>query len=72
VEQAVDVLRPRSRLEKRGWLKADWGASEARQRPKYYRLTAAGKTQLLRERTRWSQLVNAIERVMNPAPESSE
>jgi PadR family transcriptional regulator, regulatory protein PadR len=33
------------RLEKRGWLKSDWDVSEARQRAKYYRLTAAGKAQ---------------------------
>ena len=57
------------RLEKRGWLKSEWGISEANQRAKYYRLTAAGKAQLLREQDRWSQLVNAIGRVMNPAKE---
>ena len=56
------------RLEKRGWLKSEWGVSEANQRAKYYRLTPAGKTQLVRERDRWSQLVTAIGRVMNPAP----
>ncbi len=55
------------RLEKRGWLKAEWGVSEANQRAKYYQLTPAGKTQLLRERDRWTQLVNAIGRIMNPA-----
>src|SRR5882672_5589753 len=48
------------RLEKREWLKAEWGVSEANQRAKYYRLTAAGKAQLSRERDRWSQLVDAI------------
>lgn len=56
------------RLEKRGWLMSDWGVSEANQRAKYYRLTAAGKTQLLREQDRWSLLVNAIGRIMNPSP----
>ena len=60
------------RLEKHGWLKSEWGVSEANQRAKYYRLTAAGKAQLLRERDRWSQLVDAIGRVMNPAPASKE
>ena len=55
------------RLEKRGWLKAEWATSEANQRAKYYRLTAAGKAQLSRERDRWSQLVHAIGRIMNPA-----
>lgn len=60
------------RLEKRGWLESDWGVSEANQRAKYYRLTAAGKTQLSREQQRWSQLVHAIGRIMNPAPAGSE
>src|SRR3954464_3539462 len=55
------------RLVKRGWLKAEWGVSEANQRARYYQLTAAGKAQLTRERDRWSQLVDAIGRVMNPA-----
>ena len=55
------------RLVKRGWLKAEWGVSEAKQRAKYYTLTPAGKAQLLRERDRWSQIVDAIGRIMNPA-----
>jgi PadR family transcriptional regulator, regulatory protein PadR len=55
------------RLEKRGWLESEWGVSEANQRAKYYRLTAAGKAQLVREQNRWSQLVHAIGRIMNPA-----
>ena len=48
------------RLVKRGWLKTDWGVSEANQRASTYRLTPAGKAQLLREQDRWSQLVHAI------------
>jgi transcriptional regulator len=54
------------RLVKRGWLSAEWGVSEANQRAKFYRLTALGKAQLVREQDRWSQLVHAIGRVMNP------
>ena len=60
------------RLVKHGWLKAEWGVSEDNQRAKYYRLTAAGRAQLLREQSRWSQLVEAIGRVMNPAPASNK
>jgi PadR family transcriptional regulator, regulatory protein PadR len=60
------------RLVKRGWLKAEWGVSEANQRAKYYHLTAAGKAQLLREQNRWSQLVHAIGRIMTPAPEGKK
>jgi transcriptional regulator len=60
------------RLEKQGWLKSEWGTSEANQRAKYYRLTAAGKAQLSRELDRWSQMVRAIGSIMNPAPASEE
>src|SRR5947199_8636842 len=72
--QSDDLLRVETgslypalhRLVKRGWLKADWGISEANQRAKYYRLTAAGKAQLLRERARWSQLVHATGLIQHP------
>jgi len=78
--QSDDLLRVETgslypalhRLEKRRWLRAEWGVSEAKQRAKYYRLTAAGKAQLLREQDRWSALVGAIGRVMNPAPAGEE
>jgi transcriptional regulator len=74
--QSDDLLRVETgslypalhRLVKRGWLKADWGLSEANQRAKYYRLTANGKAQLLRERDRWSQLVHAIGLILGPVP----
>ena len=56
------------RLQKHGWLEAEWGLSEANQRAKFYRLTEAGKAQLSREQDRWSQLVHAIGRIMNLAP----
>jgi PadR family transcriptional regulator PadR len=52
------------RLEERGWVKSEWGQSDANQRAKYYKLTAEGKRQLLRERDRWSQLVEAVARIM--------
>ena len=60
------------RLQKAGWLKAEWGVSEANQRAKYYELTAEGKAQLIREQDRWSQLVGAIGRILNPAPAGEE
>jgi len=60
------------RLVKRGWLKAEWGVSEANQRAKYYQLTAEGKAQLSREQDRWTQLVDAIGRIMNPAPANKD
>ena len=78
--QSEDLLRMETgslypalhRLEQRGWLKADWGVSEANQKAKFYRLTPAGKAQLVREHDRWSQLVSAIGRVMKVAPTGEE
>ena len=60
------------RLVKRGWLKAEWGVRQANQRAKFYRLTAEGKQQLLREESRWAQLVSAIGRIMKPASGTKE
>ena len=55
------------RLAKKGWVTAKWGQTEANQRAKFYRLTPEGKKQLLREESRWNELVNAIGRVMKAA-----
>ncbi|HLH05461.1 MAG TPA: PadR family transcriptional regulator [Bryobacteraceae bacterium] len=55
------------RLERQGWVKSDWKQTEAGQRAKIYRLTPAGRKQLLSERDRWSQLVGAISGVLNPS-----
>ena len=60
------------RLEKRGWLRSEWAISEANQRAKYYRLTAAGKAQMVREQDRWTQMVQAINLIMNPAPSDED
>jgi transcriptional regulator len=54
------------RLEKQGWLKSDWGMTEQNQRAKFYKLTPAGKKQLLHERDRWTQLVSAIGTILKP------
>jgi transcriptional regulator len=60
------------RLAKRGWVTAKWGQTEANQRAKFYRLTPEGRKQLHRETSRWTELVNAIARVMTPARGSEE
>jgi transcriptional regulator len=59
------------RLEKQGWLKSEWGATEAGQRAKYYRITAAGKKQLAAEHDRWTQLTRAIAGIMTPSLKES-
>jgi PadR family transcriptional regulator, regulatory protein PadR len=55
------------RLEKQGWLASEWKLSEKNQRAKYYRLTAAGRKQLLVEESKWKLLVRAIAGVLKPA-----
>jgi PadR family transcriptional regulator, regulatory protein PadR len=55
------------RLENRGWIASFWGTSENNRKAKYYRLTPAGKKQLIAQATRWDQLVRAIARIMKPA-----
>jgi PadR family transcriptional regulator, regulatory protein PadR len=52
------------RLEDRGWVSSYWGASENNRKAKFYRLTLAGKKQLVRETNRWRQMARAIGRVM--------
>jgi PadR family transcriptional regulator, regulatory protein PadR len=69
-----EVLQPETgslypalhRLEKQGWLKAEWRQSENRQRAKYYSLTPSGKKQLAVERSRWKQMSAAIASLMEP------
>ena len=53
------------RLLLRGWVKAQWGASENNRRARYYTLTAAGRRQLAVERQEFDQIILAIHRVLN-------
>ena len=55
------------RLERQGWVEAEWKLSDNKQRAKYYRITAAGRRQLALERTRWSRVSAAIAKVLGPA-----
>jgi PadR family transcriptional regulator, regulatory protein PadR len=58
------------RLERKGWVTAQWEMAKERKREfKYYRLTPEGKKQLARESSKWEQLTGAIARVMAPAKE---
>ena len=56
------------RMERRGWLEAEWGLSETNRKAKYYRLNSAGRNQLQTEVARWNRLVEAIRGVLNPLP----
>jgi PadR family transcriptional regulator, regulatory protein PadR len=56
------------RLERKGLIAARWETAPSRNREfKYYRLTPAGRKHLLREESKWKQLVGAIGRVMWPS-----
>ncbi|HXS95332.1 MAG TPA: PadR family transcriptional regulator [Candidatus Limnocylindrales bacterium] len=55
------------RLEKRGWLAAKWSVSGTGRKVRLYRLTAAGRKQLLHKQSKWERLTGAIARVMRPA-----
>src|SRR5271170_5375702 len=52
------------RLEYKGWIEADWGASENNRRAKYYSLTKTGKKQLDAELENWDRLSSAIALVL--------
>src|SRR3954466_7457092 len=66
--QSSDVLQVEAgslypalqRLDKKGWVTAKWSQTDANQRAKFYRLTPEGRKQLVREQSRWTELVNAI------------
>jgi transcriptional regulator len=56
------------RLQRRGWITAKWEQMPDKNREaRYYRVTAAGRRQLLAERSRWKRLAEAIASVMKPA-----
>ncbi len=60
------------RLERKGWIAAKWepAGKDLKREFKYYRLTTAGKKQLLAEESKWKQTVGAIARIMWPVEES--
>src|SRR6266481_1877587 len=60
------------RLERKGWITAEWKASELGPRLRIYRLTKSGRKQLVVERSRWAQVTEAIEGILNPAKQESE
>src|ERR1700760_2769145 len=52
------------RLEDRKWVSSYWSSSENNRKAKFYRLTAEGRKQLVRETSRWTQMTRAIGLVM--------
>jgi len=52
------------KLEQKGWISAEWAASENNRRAKYYTLTKAGRKALAEEVTLWERLSDAISLVV--------
>ena len=59
------------RLERKGWLTAKWepAGRDLKREFKYYRLTQAGRKQLVFEESKWNKLTRAVARIMQPAEE---
>src|SRR5690349_12369028 len=53
------------RLLLKGWVKAEWGASENNRRARYYTLTAAGRKHLAVEREEFDRVILAIHKILN-------
>jgi transcriptional regulator len=53
------------RLEEKGWLKAEWRASQTGREAKFYSLTAAGRKQLAVEKQSWNRLADAVRLIFN-------
>jgi PadR family transcriptional regulator PadR len=52
------------RLEYKGWIRAQWGASENNRKARFYSLTESGRKQLISELENWSRLSGAVNLVL--------
>src|SRR5260221_14103795 len=55
------------RLEKRGWLAAEWGESDNGRQAKFYKLSAKGRKQLASEESNCNRLAGAVRQILQPA-----
>lgn len=55
------------RLEKRGWLKAEWGESDSGRQAKFYSLSRVGRKQLQLEQSQWRRLAGAVGLILETA-----
>jgi transcriptional regulator len=53
------------RLERRGWIRAEWGVSDNNRKAKYYQLTRAGRKQLAMDADAWARLTTAVGLVLD-------
>lgn len=59
------------RMEKRGWIDAEWGASESNRKAKFYSLTKAGRAELKQRAADWNAVSGAVQRVLDLSAEAS-
>jgi PadR family transcriptional regulator, regulatory protein PadR len=52
------------RLEEQGWINSEWGTSENNRKAKFYKLTPAGRKQLVQETSNWERLSTAINLIL--------
>jgi len=56
------------RMERKGWIEAEWGMSELGRKAKFYKLTPHGRRQLKAETAEWSAFARAVALVLTPTP----
>ena len=74
-QMSEDVLRVEQgslypalyRLERQGWIESEWGVSDNNRKAKFYKLTPAGRKQLVEETSNWKKLSRAINLIVRPA-----
>ena len=59
------------RMERKGWIEAEWGLSENNRRAKFYRVSRKGRAQLDREAASWRRYAEAVAKILEPSPEGS-
>lgn len=60
------------RLQQRGWIDGEWGASENNRKAKFYSITRLGRKQLAEDAAHWQRLADVMSRVLGMTPERSE
>jgi transcriptional regulator len=55
------------RMDEAGWIKSEWAPSDNNRRARYYRITAAGRRQLIEERGEWLRAAGAITKILRMA-----
>ncbi|MCU1253040.1 MAG: transcriptional regulator, PadR family [Edaphobacter sp.] len=54
------------RLQRRGWIRAEWGTSDSKRRAKFYGLTRLGRKQMEKETENWERIAGTMARFLAP------